>query len=198
MNIEEIAEHLQDVGYVVLEKPLRAKMSSLLLARCQDDDHERFQAAHVGRGLAKKQIHSMRGDVISWLDDTDSIDCTYLAWMEDLRIGLNKALYLGLFEYECHYAIYGTSAGYARHSDVLNGSRNRVLSTVFYLNEDWQACDGGELVLFEPIGDTIIATINPTFGKMIIYLSESFPHEVLAAHATRRSIAGWFRVRDFA
>lgn len=30
---------------------------------------------------------------------------------------------------------------------------------------------------------------------MIIFLSESFPHEVLMAHNQRRSIAGWFRVR---
>ncbi|HZW25973.1 MAG TPA: 2OG-Fe(II) oxygenase [Gallionella sp.] len=37
-------------------------------------------------------------------------------------------------------------------------------------------------------------TVNPTFGTMIIFLSESFPHEVLVAHANRRSIAGWFRV----
>jgi SM-20-related protein len=36
--------------------------------------------------------------------------------------------------------------------------------------------------------------VAPTFGTMIIFLSESFPHEVLRSNATRRSIAGWFRV----
>ncbi len=87
-------------------------------------------------------------------------------------------------------------AGYARHSDVLIGRRNRVLSTVLYLNENWQFSDGGELVLFAPEGDAIIATVNPTFGKMIIFLSELFPHAVLAARKQRRSIAGWFRVRE--
>jgi SM-20-related protein len=30
---------------------------------------------------------------------------------------------------------------------------------------------------------------------MIIFLSESFPHEVLASHTTRRSVAGWFSGR---
>ena len=69
---------------------------------------------------------------------------------------------------------------------------------MFYLNEDWQRSDGGELVLFAPEGDAIIDTVNPTFGKMIIFLSESFPHAVLAACKQRRSIAGWFRVRDIA
>ena len=113
--------------------------------------------------------------------------------MEKLRLGLNAALYLGLFDYECHYAIYGAGDGYAKHSDVLNGKRNRILTTVLYLNEDWHTRDRGELVLFEPAGDGVIATVNPTFGKMIIFLSDSFPHEVLISHNTRRSIAGWFR-----
>lgn len=146
--------------------------------------------------MERQQHGAIRGDVISWLDDGDGIDHAYLAWMEKLRNGLNEALYLGLFDYECHYAIYCEGAGYARHSDALIGRRNRVLSTVFYLNEDWQFSDGGELVLFAPEGDAIIDTVSPTFGKMIIFLSESFPHAVLAAHKPRRSIAGWFRCRD--
>jgi len=196
MNIAAIAQQLERCGYIVLDKPLLETLSRLLFARCQDDGPLRFQAAQVGRGAAKKQIDSIRGDVISWLDATESTDQAYLAWMEKLRIGLNAVLYLGLFDYECHYAIYGAGAGYAKHSDVLSGKKNRILSTVFYLNEDWQAPDGGELVLFEPAGKTVIATVNPTFGTMIIFLSESFPHEVLIAHNKRRSIAGWFRVRE--
>jgi SM-20-related protein len=198
MNIANIAEQLADTGYIVLDQPLLASLSTRLLARCQDDGHVRFQAARIGRGREKQQIHSIRGDVISWLDETDTTDHAYLDWMELLRSGLNEALFLGLFDYECHYAIYGAGTGYAKHSDVLNGNKNRILSTVYYLNEDWQASDGGELVLFEPTGDTAIATVNPTFGTMIIFLSESVPHEVLMAHTKRRSIAGWFRVRELA
>ena len=197
MNIHEIAAQLKTTGYIVLDNPLQVSLSALLLARCQDDDSMRFQAAQIGRGLAKRQIQAIRGDVISWLEDADSTDQAYLAWMEVLRSGLNEALFLGLFDFECHYAIYGAGAGYAKHSDVLNGKRNRILSTVYYLNEDWHASDGGELVIFDPTGETAIATVNPTFGTMIIFLSESFPHEVLMAHAKRRSIAGWFRGRDF-
>jgi len=195
MNIQEIAEQLASTGYIVLDQPLLTNLASLLLARCQDDGHDRFQAARIGRGPATQQNYAIRGDVISWLDDSDSTDHAYLAWMEALRFGLNEALFLGLFDYECHYAIYGAGAGYAKHSDVLNGNKNRILSTVLYLNEGWQAGDGGELVLFDPSGETVIATVIPTFGTMIIFLSESFPHEVLMSHTQRRSIAGWFRVR---
>lgn len=196
MNIEEIAGELARDGYVVLAKPLLESLSALLLARCQDDGHARFHAAAIGRGQAKRQIGSVRGDVISWLDDSNSADQAYLAWMEELRSGLNAALFLGLFDFECHYAIYGAGAGYARHSDVLKGTKNRILSTVLYLNEDWQPLHGGELCLYAPEGDTVIATVNPSFGKMIIFLSDAFPHEVLIAHRKRRSIAGWFRARE--
>ena len=198
MNIETIVGQLAQVGYIVLDQPLLRSQSAQLHSRCQDDERQRFQPARIGRGAERQQFDAVRGDVICWLEDGDGIDHAYLVWMEKLRSGLNEALYLGLFDYECHYAIYCAGAGYARHSDVLNGHRNRVLSTVFYLNEDWQLGDGGELVLFAPGGDAIIDTVNPTFGKMIIFLSESFPHAVLTACKQRRSIAGWFRVRDIA
>jgi SM-20-related protein len=117
--------------------------------------------------------------------------------MEELRFGLNAALFLGLFDYESHYAIYGKGDGYAKHSDVLQGNKDRILTTVLYLNKDWQASDGGELVVFEATGNTVIATVNPTFGTTNIFLSESFPPEVLTSHTTRRTIAGWFRICDY-
>ena len=193
MNIAEIAAHLEHTGYIVLDQPLLSKLSAQLFTRCHDDDSSRFQAAHVGRGVSKQQIHAIRGDVINWLSADNSTDQAYLALMEELRVGLNAALFLGLFDYECHYAIYGAGDGYAKHSDVLVGKRNRILTTVLYLNEDWQTLDGGELLVYETTGKTVIATVTPTFGKMIIFLSDSFPHEVLLSHTTRRSIAGWFR-----
>lgn len=196
MNIETIAGQLAQVGYVVLDQPLPRSQSVQLYSRCKDDERQRFQPARIGRDAERKQLDAIRGDVICWLDDGDCIDHGYLAWMENLRSGLNEVLYLGLFDFECHYAIYGAGAGYARHSDVLSGRRNRVLSTVFYLNDDWQLSDGGALVLFAPEGDAVIDIVSPTFGKMIIFLSESFPHSVLTACKQRRSIAGWFRVRD--
>ncbi len=194
MNIEEIARQLEHTGYIILDQPLPEVLLAQLVTRCRDDDPTRFHAAHIGRGASKIQNHSIRGDVINWLDETDSIDQSYLALMETLRTGLNEALYLGLFDYECHYAIYAAGAGYAKHSDVLVGKKNRILTTVLYLNENWQSSDGGELVLFEPTGTDVIATVTPEFGTMIIFLSESFPHEVLISHNTRRSLTGWFRV----
>lgn len=193
-ELDDIIEQLAHTGYIVLDNPLPCELTMQLLTRCQEDGQSQFLPAHVGRGAEKKQISSIRGDVICWLDESHPVDQAYLNWMEALRSGLNAALYLGLFDFECHYAIYHSGAGYAKHSDVLAGKRNRILSTVLYLNEHWQADDGGELVLFGHEGNDVISTVRPEFGTMIIFLSESFPHEVLPSNKTRRSIAGWFRV----
>jgi len=195
MSIEEIAQQLGKVGYIVLQDPQLRALARRLLGRCQNDAVARFHPAGIGRGAAHQRIDSIRGDLISWFDATDRTDRAYLAWMEELRRGLNAALFLGLFDYECHYAIYGAGAGYAKHSDVLNGARNRILSTVLYLNEGWQEGDGGQLRLFDRAGEGVLATIQPVFGTMVIFLSEVFPHQVLTATRQRHSIAGWFRGR---
>ncbi len=194
MNVELIAGQLEKTGYIIADNLLSEELLLQLLARCQDDDPARFHAAHIGRGADKQLINSIRGDVISWLDESDPVDRCYLDVMETFRAGINAALFLGLFEYECHYAIYGAGAGYAKHSDVLSGKRNRVLTTVLYLNKNWQPGDGGELVLYDETGEAVLATVEPKFGTMVIFLSEVFPHEVRVSHTTRHSLTGWFRV----
>lgn len=194
MNIAEITNQLEHFGYIVLAQPLDNALLTDLFARCHEDEPGRFHAAHIGRGATKKQIDSIRGDVINWLSAAHPADQAYLNWMEALRLSLNETLYLGLFEYECHYAIYNSGNGYAKHLDVLTGRKNRILSTVLYLNQNWQAGDGGELVLYQSTGENVIIKINPTFGTMVLFLSDAFPHEVLISHKTRRSVAGWFRV----
>ncbi|MEI7843904.1 MAG: 2OG-Fe(II) oxygenase [Gallionellaceae bacterium] len=194
MDIAKISKQLEDTGYIVLAKPLVDELLADLFTRCHDDTPIRFHPAQIGRGAAKQAISSIRGDVINWLDAGNCTDQAYLACMEKMRLGLNEKLFLGLFDYECHYAIYGKGNGYAKHSDVLQGEKNRILTTVLYLNKDWQPCDGGELVVFDATGKNIVVKVTPTFGTMIVFLSESFPHEVLLSQNTRRSIAGWFRV----
>ena len=114
--------------------------------------------------------------------------------MEQLRLRLNRELFLGLFDYECHYAHYPKGAFYKKHVDAFKGESNRRLSTILYLNPQWQPQDGGELVIYDVDGTTELATVLPVFGSMVIFLSEEFPHEVLTARRSRYSLTGWFRV----
>lgn len=194
MDIDHIATQLETTGYLVLQQALDEKLIAALVTRCHADDNSRFKNAHIGRGADKQQLSSLRGDAICWLEETDDTDRAFLAQMEDLRAGLNQRLFLGLFDYECHYAIYAAGTGYAKHLDVLQGKKNRILSTVLYLNADWQEGDGGELDVYDTHGTTLIATVQPRLGTLIIFLSETFPHAVRLSNTTRRSIAGWFRV----
>jgi SM-20-related protein len=77
--------------------------------------------------------------------------------------------------------------------DAFANSKNRVVTTVYYLNSSWREGDGGELVMYN-LEDEKIRTLNPTGNTLVIFMSEKFPHEVLPAKKRRRSIAGWFRV----
>jgi len=106
---------------------------------------------------------------------------------------MNLRLFLGLFDYECHYAYYDAGAFYKKHVDAFRGSNTRILSTVLYLNPDWTPDDGGELVMYTPDGQSVIDTIAPRFDRLVVFLSEEFPHEVLPTKVYRYSLTGWFR-----
>lgn len=113
--------------------------------------------------------------------------------MEEIRLAVNRYLYLGLFEYEAHFAKYEQGDFYQKHLDSFRGQENRKLTTVFYLNDTWQEGNGGELVMYD-LQDQHLQTVQPKGGRLVVFLSEQFPHEVLTSHVDRFSIAGWFRI----
>ena len=193
MDVDAIAGELRSGGFVAVDNAL----SPELRARLDDGlrECETFAPASVGRGERRTHDKGIRGDVIRWLDDSKAADRSFLTVMEELRIGLNRQLFLGLLHYECHYAIYGIGAHYDKHLDTLSGPKNRLLSTVVYLLDEWAPSDGGELLLYRTGNPSPIATILPKPGQMVLFLSEEFPHEVLPAKKPRHSIAGWFRGR---
>ena len=195
MDVEGIAGELSISGFVVVEDALSHELRARLDDGCRDSAAPGFVPAAVGRGEQRMHDTSIRGDVIKWLDDTQAADRAFLALMEGLRVGLNRQLYLGLLDYECHYASYPVGAHYDKHVDTLSGQKNRLLSTVVFLNNEWAPIDGGELVLYRAANQRAIAKIQPKPGLMVLFLSEDFPHEVLPAARCRHSIAGWFRGR---
>jgi SM-20-related protein len=193
MDVDAIAAELRANGFVAVENSLSPVVRIRLDDVCRES--AAFAPAGVGRGSQRMQDAGIRGDVIRWLDDSKAADHSFLTMMEELRIGLNQQLFLGLLHYESHYAVYGVGAHYDRHLDTLSGKQNRLLSTVVYLNDEWAPADGGELLLYRSGNASAIATILPKPGLMVLFLSEEFPHEVLAAKKCRHSIAGWFRGR---
>lgn len=152
--------------------------------------------AGIGRGEDHDLVRQVRRDKTKWLDGATPAQTAYLAFAEALRREVNYRLMLGLFAFEAHYAVYEPGGFYKRHLDSFRGARNRVLSSVLYLNRDWHASEGGQLQLYAPDSDRLADTVQPEFGTLAVFLSEDIPHEVVPARRERFSIAGWHRCND--
>lgn len=150
--------------------------------------------ARVGRGVSREVQESIRGDRIQWLEPGQSAACDrYMGLMDSLRLALNQGLFLGLEDYESHFALYPPGAFYRRHVDRFRDDDRRVVSAVIYLNTAWLPDDGGQLRLFLSDGRT--HDVQPTGGCLVVFLSDQMPHEVLPATRERMSLTGWFRRR---
>ncbi|HCG5510510.1 TPA: 2OG-Fe(II) oxygenase [Vibrio parahaemolyticus] len=155
---------------------------------------DNWKKARIGRNDDVTRIESIRSDKIQWLKPAMGQPiANYLSKMEEIRQEVNRHFFLGLFEYEAHFSKYEKGDFYQKHLDCFKGNENRRLTTVFYMNESWSEEDAGELVVYD-LNDKEIATIPPRGGRLLVFLSEQFPHEVLPTNAERFSIAGWFRI----
>jgi len=188
--VDEIAKN----GYAVIPQALPAGLTAALLAQLLELDPDGFKLAGIGRENGFQTNKSIRSDRILWLDEELLETQQYFTWIEQLRLALNKHFFLGLFEYECMFAHYPKGAFYQKHVDAFKTGSNRKISSVLYLNKDWKTHEGGELLLYHEGVDTPFETILPEYGKLVVFLSEEFPHEVLPANRSRYSLTGWYRV----
>ncbi len=192
--LDLIADQLVEHGYVILDQQIDTQLLTLLRHRALSLSEEHWLDAGIGREQRFQLDKKVRSDKIHWLNTSNSVEAAYLTLMANLKQGINRRLFMGLYDFESHFSIYQQGQFYNKHIDALKGRSNRVLSTVLYLNEDWQEDDAGQLLLYNQEGSKVIETVAPKLGTMIIFLSEKFPHQVLAANCRRYSIAGWYRV----
>ena len=194
--LEASVVSLTNKGWCVFDNALPVDLADALLAESRSDEEKRYRPAGIGREDLHQTETQVRTDDIQWLKGTTEAQSQYLDLMEQLRTCLNRELFLGLFDYECMFARYLEGAFYKTHRDAFVGERNRVLSTVLYLNPRWQESDRGQLVLYRQDETTGLARILPTHNRLVLFLSEQFPHEVLPAGRSRYSLTGWFRVNS--
>ncbi|NVJ66532.1 MAG: 2OG-Fe(II) oxygenase [Gammaproteobacteria bacterium] len=191
-----ICHAIANDGYIVLPQVLPDELLNQLFVNLIELNPHDFERAGIGREEDFQKNRFVRQDAIHWLEPQMEFAQGYFAWMEELRLRLNRQLFLGLFDYESMFAHYPEGAFYKRHLDAFKGNTNRRLSTVLYLNPQWHPEDGGELLMYQKRQKTPFESVLPTYGTMVIFLSEQFPHEVLPAHRSRFSLTGWFRVND--
>jgi SM-20-related protein len=192
----EVATRLAEAGFAIAPDFADAALVRALAAVGRAAwDAGAFRQAGVGSDAAVRS--DRRGDSILWLPQgaVGPAEEGYLARMEQLRLAINQATFLGLFDFETHFALYPPGKGYERHVDRLHGDTRRVISTVLYLNDAWGPEDGGELRLWL---DQRFVDVPPQGGTLVAFASDRFPHEVRPARRERLSLTGWFRTRGSA
>ena len=206
-NLQQQLNQITDRGYCVMDNFLSPSVIDTLASEVLVlQDSALLHAANTGR--AQTTVNTkLRGDSIFWLNEADASPAqrTYFDEMERLRSGLNQHLYLGLDVLESHLALYPIGAGYQKHLDRFKANDNsqlpqRQISCILYLNKDWLEEDGGYLRLYlnaDDATDGIVDTassldIAPIAGRLVMFLSDTFYHEVMPANRARMSLTGWF------
>ena len=197
-NLERIADSLAVHGRMVVDDFFGLELTAALRRDCQRSSaHGDLHEAAVGSGERRQIRTEVRGDEILWMQQPASSEPQRVCQdrFEQLRLTLNRTLQLGLFEFESHFARYPAGTFYARHIDQLRDDDRRKLSCVLYVNESWQPEEGGELRLYLNGEGAEFEDVLPQGGRLVVFLSGRFAHEVLPATRERISIAGWFRTR---
>jgi SM-20-related protein len=197
-RLDGLIDGLVQHGYAISPGYFPLSLVRALREEAQHRDRQgEFQLAGIGRRQVHQKDTRVRSDRTCWLRGETLAQCQLLEGLESLRVAVNRSLFMGLFELESHFAIYGPGDYYQRHLDAFNGNNGRLLSVVLYLNEGWQSQWDGRLRLWpEPDAQGVASEVEPRAGTLVAFLSEKIPHEVLAATRERYSIAGWFRCNN--
>ncbi len=189
MDKDLLLTSLIDRGWFACDMFLDQATSDNLIAEMQLLP---LQVAKIGKGNATHQSLEIRNDSIFWLNEQQGpAQDLYLKKVFELMQFLNQSLYLGLKQFEGHFARYDKNGFYKKHLDQFAGSNERLVSLVTYLNTP---VSGGELRIFNRKNPEIIEIdITPKVGSLVCFLSNQIYHEVRPTDSERYSIAGWFR-----
>lgn len=151
-----------------------------------------LKEAGTGNSEAVAYDSAVRSDSIYWLDkmNNNAIENEFFKHIEDFIRYLNQSCYTGITGYEFHYSLYEKGDFYLKHLDQFQNNSSRKFSMISYLNSDWQAADGGELMIHQEENNQ---KISPTQGKTVFFKSDELLHEVLLTNTTRMSITGWLK-----
>jgi SM-20-related protein len=197
----EAAAEIANRGWTILNDFLPPETVGSLCDEAQRLwQEEDFRAAGIGRSGGYAVRADIRSDHIRWLDEQALTPTQKIYWdaIEELRQALNRELFLSLASFESHFAVYPAGAVYQKHLDRFSDADERTISCTLYLNQGWQAEDGGQLRLYLPEGELTggYLEVPPVAGTSVLFRSDTFFHEVLPANRVRFSLTGWFRRRS--
>lgn len=176
---------LAERSWVVLEHPDLRRLSQELYTQVKSL-HPKMRPAQIGRGPASQLQSEIRSDEILWHEFAPEDEAFQM--LEGLRQVFNQQFYLGLQEWESHFAHYPAGGHYDWHIDKMSkkGPVERVMTFVYYLNPEWPKDGGGEL---EIRGEK---PLLPLGGRLVLFRSELVEHQVRRSQLDRWSLTGWF------
>lgn len=187
-NFDQIIEDLDRNGFSIIDDTYTLDYMNRLVDECTSHLNQ-FRAAGIQNGV----ISNIRNDHILWIDEQLTIAQHHIQNLQQLSEQLNRAFYLGIKEVEAHFACYNAGEFYALHRDNPQGKNGRVISSVYYLHQDWQDDWGGELRLQDKHGEWHI--IAPKPNRIALFQSDLL-HEVLLSKQQRLSITAWLRTAE--
>jgi SM-20-related protein len=199
--LDYISQNIYQNSYVVvdgfMDEPYR---KALLMEQTDLLNQGQFKKAAVGKGGQKQVRAEIRSDEVLWMDADSLSPLQAIFWekIEELRQVLNRRCFLGLKSFEGHFARYPIGSFYKRHVDQFHAVPHRIVTVILYLNESWSESDGGQLRMYFPQedGSERIEDVLPLGGRLVVFLSEEIPHEVMPTQKERMSITGWLRNID--
>lgn len=181
---DEVLEIFVHEGFIVIDD---VYSQTALLALQAESGFIDYRDAKLAEGVRKTDI---RGDRIRWVTKDFFAGYYYLQSINELAHLFNRTLFAGIRHSEAHYACYPPGFGYKWHSDNPVGRDERVVSAVFYLNDEWEDADGGQLSIIDSHSQH--HQLLPKANRLVIFDS-NLQHQVEIAHRQRYSIATWLR-----
>ncbi|MFW1943955.1 2OG-Fe(II) oxygenase [Acinetobacter guillouiae] len=184
-NVDQILDDLDQHGFTIIDNAYPAEYGLQLVAECTSNLN-RFREAAIQNGV----ISNIRSDHILWINEELTIAQQHIDALKQLSQILNYSFYLGIQDVEAHFACYNAGEFYALHRDNPQGKNGRMISTVYYLHQEWQDDWGGKLHLQDK--NNVWHTIDPQPNRIAMFQSDLL-HEVLEAKHQRLSITAWLR-----
>ena len=199
--LDHISQEIYGNSYVVVDNFVdQAFRKELLKEQTDLLNQGQFKKAAVGKGDQKQVRAEIRSDEVLWMDPMALSPLQAIFWekIEELKQVLNRRCFLGLKSFEGHFARYPIGSFYKRHLDQFHAVPHRIVTVILYLNESWTEADGGQLRMYFPQedGSERVEDVLPLGGRLVVFLSEEIPHEVLPTQKERISITGWLRNID--
>ena len=199
--LDHISQEIYNNSYVVVDDFVDEGFRKALLKEQIDLLNQgQFTKAAIGKGDQRQVRTEIRSDEVLWMDSTALSPLQAIFWekVAEVQQVLNRRCFLGLKSFEGHFARYPIGSFYKRHLDQFHAVPHRIVTLILYLNESWTEADGGQLRMYFPQedGSERMEDVLPLGGRLVVFLSEEIPHEVLPTQKDRISITGWLRNID--